>query len=70
MKYREFLNSLSNEDFAHIITEDGIFNIACVENAKASGECCFNRIDCYKCVLALLESEADGEIIKRVKDNL
>lgn len=59
---------MSNEDFAHIIAEDGIFNIACVENSKKTGECCFNRVDCYKCILCLLNSDVDGEITKRYTD--
>lgn len=67
MKYREFLNSLSNVDFAKIVAEDGIFNIACVENSVGEHcECRYNNKDCFKCVLSLLNSDADNlDLLKR-----
>ena len=66
MTYRDFLNSLSNEEFAIIVAEDGIFNIACVANLNVPENICkYEKVDCYKCILALLESEVDSEILKR-----
>lgn len=66
MKYRELLNSLSNEEFAQVVAEDGIFNTACVENLNEQNECGYSRVDCYKCILALLNSEVEnGDILKR-----
>ena len=66
MKYREFLNSLTDEEFAQVLANDDIFNMACVENYdfEVCG-CRQGRIDCYKCILAILQSEVEGEAIKR-----
>ena len=58
MTYREFLNSLSDEDFSEIIAQDGIFNAACVDNFSFDEDRCphgYNR--CKDCVLELLKSE-------------
>lgn len=66
MKYREFLNSLSNEEFAQVVVDDGIFNIACVANLEGPDNICkYERADCYKCILALLNSEVEEDINKR-----
>ena len=66
MKYREFLNSLSNEEFAQVVAEDGIFNIACVSNLDGPENICkYEKVDCFKCILALLESEVEEDINKR-----
>ena len=67
MRYREFLNSLSDVDFAEIVAEDGIFNIACVENSVGEHcECKYSNKDCFKCVLAVLNSDADNlDLLKR-----
>ena len=58
MTYREFLNSLSDEDFAEIVSQDGIFNAACVDNFNFEEQKCphgYSR--CMDCVLKLLTSE-------------
>lgn len=66
MKYREFLNTLSNEEFAQVVADDGIFNIACVANLEGPENVCkHEKVDCYKCILALLDSEVDEDIHKR-----
>jgi hypothetical protein len=66
MKYREFLNSLSDEEFAQVIADDGIFNIACIANLEGPENICkYEKVDCFKCILALLNSEVEGDIIKR-----
>ena len=58
MTYREFLNTLSDEDFAEIISQDGIFNAACVDNFNFDkDECPHKYSKCKECVLALLKSE-------------
>jgi hypothetical protein len=59
MTYREFLNTLSDEDFAEIIAQDGIFNAACVDNFDFNEERCPNGYTkCKECVLELLKSES------------
>ena len=66
MKYREFLNTLSNEEFAQVVADDGIFNIACVANLEGSDNICkYEKMDCHKCILALLESDVENDITKR-----
>ena len=66
MTYREFLNSLSDEDFAVAIANDDLFNMACVENYSFEAvKCPYGNVDCHKCLLALLQSDVDGDIIKR-----
>ena len=66
MTYREFLNTLSNEEFAQVVADDGIFNIACVANLEGPENTCkYEKMDCYKCILALLDSEVDEDIHKR-----
>ena len=59
MKYREFLNSLSDEDFAEIIAQDGIFTVACVDNFNfEEDKCPSGYTNCKECILKLLQSEA------------
>lgn len=58
MTYREFLNSLCDEDFAEIIAQDGIFNAACVDNFSFEDKKCPHGYSkCKDCVLKLLTSE-------------
>ena len=58
MKYREFLNSLSDDDLSEIISQDGIFNAACVDNFNFDeSKCPHNYTKCKECILALLQSE-------------
>lgn len=58
MTYREFLNSLSNEDFAEVMAEDGLFNAACVENFNFDDKKCPHEYKkCKECILQLLNSE-------------
>ena len=66
MRYRELLNSLSDEEFAQVVAEDGIFNVACVSNLEGAENICkYKKIDCFKCILALLQSEVDADVLKR-----
>ena len=65
MTYREFLNSLSNEEFAQVVADDSIFNIACVANLEGPEHVCkHEKVDCFKCILALLESKVEEDINK------
>lgn len=61
MTYREFLNSLSDEDFAEVVAQDGIFNAACVDNFSFNEDKCPHGYSkCKECVLELLKSEANS----------
>lgn len=60
MKYRDFVNSMSNEDFADMILDDSILNMACVENLQGTeNECPHNHDKCKQCVMDLLDSEME-----------
>ena len=66
MTYIEFLRTLPTEEFAQIVAHDAIFNMACVENYDFEVCACkYSRVDCYKCILSLLNSEVDKDILKR-----
>ena len=58
MTYREFLNSLSDEDYAEVVSQDGIFNNACVDNFSFGDHKCPHEYKkCKECILKLLKSE-------------
>lgn len=60
MKYREFLNTLSDDDFAEVISTDGIYNQACVDNySHGEQKCPYGYDKCKECVLRLLQSEIE-----------
>lgn len=60
MKYREFLNSLSDADFSEIIATDGIMNVACVENLEHKDNLCPHEYKkCAECILKLLQSDIE-----------
>lgn len=67
MTYRELTSKLSDEEFAQMICEDSLINIACIENRKGSNnDCPFELKDCFKCVVKLLKSDVNAlEIEKR-----
>lgn len=68
MRYIDLLKSSSDEEFAQIIANDDIFNMACVENYNFENKVCdYNRVNCYKCILSLLQSEVEEDILKRDK---
>ena len=61
MTYREFLNRVSDDDFADIILENAIFNIACVDSAKFN--ICKKKVPskkCKPCLLRMLKSEVES----------
>jgi hypothetical protein len=63
MVYREFLNKVSNEDFADIILENAIFTMACVNSDIFTS--CKNKIpseNCKKCLLKMLQSKMEPTI--------
>ena len=65
MKYREFINSMSNDDFADMIFDDTVLNMACVENLTGEdNRCPYNHNKCKKCVMDFLDSEMEVELIK------
>ena len=67
MRYIDLLKSCTDEEFAEIIANDDIFNMACVENYDFENDVCkHGRVSCYKCILALLQSEVTKDINKRV----
>ena len=58
MKYREFLNNLSDEDLAEVIAKDGVYNTACADNYNHKDhKCPYGHDKCKECVMKLLESE-------------
>lgn len=67
MTYRELTNKLTDEEFAQMICEDSLLNIACIENRTGeNNECPFKLKDCFKCIVKLLKSDVDSsEITKR-----
>ncbi len=66
MKYRDFLNSCSDEELAEILANDDIFNMACVEHYDfTNNKCPYKDNDCEKCILALLDSDIEEDIVKR-----
>ena len=66
MKYIDLLKSSTDEEFAEIIANDDIFNMACVENYNFDNNSCkYGKVDCYKCILSLLRSEIEEDIVKR-----
>ena len=66
MTYRELINTYTNEELAQILANDDLFNMACVENFNFDvSSCKYQNKDCYKCILALLDSEVEEDILKR-----
>lgn len=60
MTNREFLNNLSDEDFADAILADTICCIACVENTQGENSSCpFEDKNCIKCIVKYLQEEAE-----------
>lgn len=60
MTYREFLNKVSDEDFADAIINDTILDMACVHSDKFDTECRDSNLfteRCINCVVKLLQSE-------------
>ena len=61
MKYREFVNNLSDEEFAQTLIDDVLIHMACncsiVDNKPV---CPFEVKDCLKCIVKLLESEIEN----------
>lgn len=60
MTNRDFLDGLNNTDLADIIIEDGIFNMACVEN-NTDFNCPHpaGSTHCKKCVKEFLDKDFD-----------
>ena len=59
MKCREWINGLSNSDFADMIVSDGLFHMACAEGLTADLSCPYDYANCRQCIENFLESEMD-----------
>lgn len=66
MKYREFINSMSNEDFAEAIVEDAILHMACANTLQGPDNaiCPHGYEKCRECITKLLDEEMEVEISK------
>lgn len=63
MTYREFLNTVSDEDYADIILDNSIFTMACVNSDIFTS--CENKVPskaCKKCLLKMLQSKMEPAI--------
>ena len=61
MTNREFINKLSNEEFAQTIIDDVILHMACVDQGSGVNIKCANpNKDCMQCIVRLLESDVEG----------
>ena len=58
--YRDFLNTMSNEELSEAIVNDHLLHMACngsVENNKMY--CPYSEPNCAKCIEQLLDSDMD-----------
>lgn len=60
MKYREFINKLSDEEFAQTLIDDVIIHMSCnCSVVNNSPVCPYEIKDCLKCIVKLLKSEVE-----------
>ena len=57
MTYRNFLNNLSDEEYAKTIVKDVLKNMACSKLTTLGIAC--KKDHCYDCMLKLLQSEVE-----------
>lgn len=59
MKYREWVNNLSDDDFAEMIVSDSLLHMACVGELNPDLTCKYDYNRCKECVLNFLISEVE-----------
>ena len=60
MTYREFMNKLSDEEFAQAIIDDTLLHMSC-KGSTTDGKfkCPYKIQDCLKCIVKLLQSKME-----------
>lgn len=60
MTYREFVNKISDEEFAQTIIDDVLLHMACnCSIIDKKPVCPYEIQDCFKCIVKLLKSEVE-----------
>ena len=60
MNNREFINKLSDEEFAEALLEDSILCMACVKYTTGeNSKCPYETQDCLKCIVKFLREPVE-----------